>query len=159
MMTAAINGGACEIEFSRVKQVSYASMTFGAKSWAVLDFADGDGKFLAYMDSMTQAEVDGGGKQLYFRAFLFSFKQLNAEMVANRIIISTSGFQQILDVASDMLQQAPSAGFIANFLPNVPVRGRWIWTLSKFADWAAAPVFRHVHLATADEASIKFIFR
>ena len=149
------------MDLSRVSAVHYAGMDFGSPSWILLDFDDGKGKQLAFVDSMIHSGDDDGATQLYLRAFQFSFQQLQADVQANRIILSTEKFQGILNKALPMLeaQMAVRTAEVSEFRPNVPVHGFWIWTLARFDDWAVAPLFRHLHLSTKDASSIKFIFR
>ena len=154
--------GATDIDLARISTLKYAGMTFGAKSWAIVDVGDGCGKQLAFMDNILHAYGENGEGRVYFRAFLFTLQQLGAVFDANRIMVSTTTFQGILDQATVQLQHAQSSAVgevISDFIPNVPVRGRWIWSLQRFDHWAAAGIFRHIHLGTADAASIKWIFR
>ena len=154
--------GSCDLELARLSYVHYAGMEFGSPSWILLDLGgDSCGPQLAFVDTMIHSYDDDGASRVFLRAFLFTFTQLGATVEANRIIVSTRMFQSVMDKASHLLEphHAHASFHISPFMPNVPVRGLWIWKMARFDEWAAAPVFRHLHLAAKDERSIKFIFR
>ena len=148
------------MELARVSMLEYAGMRFGSPAWILLDLGDNRGRNLVFIDRIIHIR-DQSESQVYFMAFLFTFTQLGATVDANRILVNTKMFQSVMNKASPRLEphQENTAAHVSYFTPNVPVRGLWMWTLARFADWAVAPTFRHLHLASKDEGSIKFIFR
>ena len=149
-----------EIELARISMIEYAGMKIASPSWILLDLGKGLGPQLVFIDRIIQL-CDGSASEVYFRAFLFTFRQLGATVEANRILVNVQMFQSVMDQAYPRLEphRENAAVRVSLFTPNVPVRGLWIWTMARFAEWVAAPTFQHLHLASKDGDSIKFIFR
>ena len=117
-----------------------------------------------YYDSIRYGAADTEVGCIYIRAFMFSFKQLNVDMQANRLIISTARWRKILLLASQKLQDEDgdaSSSLVAQFSPlaKIELQGLWAWSLVPFADLAASPMLRTVHCAFADCKRIAFVYR